>query len=60
MISGLFWSSTLQTYFGASYLMTEACVIEIKTFNLQIKQMDFKSLLGTNVDSLHSDTVNGY
>ena len=22
--------------------------------------MDFKSLLGTNVDSLHSDTVNGY
>lgn len=40
--------------------MTEACVIEIRTFNLQIKQMDLKSLLQTNVDNLHSDTINGY
>lgn len=40
--------------------MTEACVIEIRMFNLCIKQMDLKSLLQTNVDNLHSDTINGY
>ncbi len=40
--------------------MTEACVVEIRTFNLQIQQMDLKSLLQTNVDNLLSDTVNGY
>lgn len=56
-------------YFGAALCrfilelhicMTEACVIEIRTFNLQIKQMDLKSLLQTNVDNLHSDAINGY
>lgn len=40
--------------------MTEACVTEIRTFNLQIQQMDLKSLLQTNVDNFHSDTINGY
>lgn len=40
--------------------MNEACVTEIRTFNLQIQQMDLKSLLQTNVDNLHSDTINGY
>lgn len=40
--------------------MTEACVIEIRMFNLQMKQMDLKSFLQTNVDNLHSDTINEY
>lgn len=35
--------------------MTEARVIEIRVFNLQIKQMDLKSLLQANadIDNLH-------
>lgn len=42
------------------FWMTQACATEIRTFNLQIQQMDLKSSQQTNVSNLHNNSINGY